>query len=407
MKGTVSNIGQGEYRTKVSGPYYKLDLYNNAGDVVLSQWLEQPPHLDNSTQELDCMPFRQGVEGMATKINRTVTIGGVKRWIHANTEQEYAEKLMKLAEGQSAAPEPGKHSFGEYAWNWFETYSKPSLATATVRLYSQLLRVHIAPAFEGMAVEDITTDEVQRLFNGMSTSKETKLKTKRLLNQILNAAIDDGLILRNPLKSSRLKIAGAESTTTAVYTVEQMRYIVSHIKDIRSQMDRAYISLQSLHPLRLEEVLGLKWADIDMENMTLSVRRAVTHPDRNQPEVKDTKTRSSIRTIGLSALAVSYLTPGGKDDFVIGGGRPVSYSQVKRMCERIRREIGFDEKITPIRFRTTVLTDLYNETRDIKLTQAAAGHATADMTLKHYIKGRGDVVRSVAAIDNVYTLGAG
>ena len=339
------------------------------------------------------------------KITRAVTIGGVKRWIRANSEQEYADKLLELINYEPQ--ETGKHPFSEYAWKWFEIYSKPSLATATVRLYSQLLRVHIDPAFEGMAVEDITMDEVQRLFNGMNTSKETKLKTKRLLNQVLNAAIDDGFMLRNPLKSGRLKITGSESTTTAAYTVEQMQYIVGHIGDIKSPMDRAYISLQSLHPLRLEEVLGLKWADVDLENMTLSVRRAVTHPDRNRPEVKDTKTRSSVRTIGLSTLAVPYLIPGGKDDFVVGGGSPVSYSQVKRMCERIRREIGFNEKITPIRFRTTVLTDLYEQTRDIKLTQAAAGHTTADMTLKHYVKGRGDVVQSVAAIDSVYTLDAG
>ena len=100
MKGTVSNIGQGEYRTLISGPFYKCDIYNNAGDVVLSQWLEQPPHLDNSTQELDCMPFQQGVEGMATKINRTVTINGVKRWIHCNTEQEYCDRLAKLFCGE-------------------------------------------------------------------------------------------------------------------------------------------------------------------------------------------------------------------------------------------------------------------------------------------------------------------
>ncbi len=40
MKSTVSNVGQGEYRTKVSGPYFKIDLYNDAGNVVLSQWLE-------------------------------------------------------------------------------------------------------------------------------------------------------------------------------------------------------------------------------------------------------------------------------------------------------------------------------------------------------------------------------
>ena len=400
-KSTVSNIGQGEYRTKVSGPYFRFDLYNNAGDVVLSQWLEQPPHLDNSTQELDCMPFQQGVEGMATKINRTVTVNGVKRWIHCNTEQEYCDRLAKLfcKEPQSEV----KRLFSEYALNWFETYSKPNIATATVKLYSHLLTYHIIPAFEGMAVEDIRADDIQRLFNGMDTSKETKYKVKRLLNQVLNAAVDDEFLVKSPLKSDRIKITGAESTTTAAYSVEQMQYLVQHIEDIQSAQDRTYMAIQTLHPLRLEEVLGLKWSDIDLEHMALHVNRAVTHPTRNQPEVKDTKTRSSVRTIGLSQLAISYLTPDKADDFVLGGSSPLSYTQVRRMCERIQKDTGFTEKITPKRFRTTVLTDLYDKTRDIKLVQAAAGHTTAEMTLKHYVKGRGNVVQSAAAIERAYT----
>ena len=33
---------------------------------------------------------------MAPKITRTVTINGAKHWIRANTEQEYADKLLKL-----------------------------------------------------------------------------------------------------------------------------------------------------------------------------------------------------------------------------------------------------------------------------------------------------------------------
>ena len=97
--------------------------------------------------------FQQGVEGMATKINRTVTINGEKRWIHANTEQEYADKLMKLMDCKPS--EADKHLFREYALNWFETYLKPNIATATGKLYSHLLTHHIIPAFEGLAVEDI------------------------------------------------------------------------------------------------------------------------------------------------------------------------------------------------------------------------------------------------------------
>ena len=349
------------------------------------------------------MPFQQGVEEMATKINRTVTIDGVKRWIHCNTEQEYADKLLKLVGTKDTAQERSKHLFSEYAMNWFETYSKPNIGTATAKLYSHLLTYHIMPAFEGLAVEDIKVDDIQRLFNGMNTSTETKYKVKRLLNQVLNAAVDDEFLVKSPLKSDRIKITGAESTTTAVYSVEQMQYLVQHIEDIQSAQDRTYMAIQALHPLRLEEVLGLKWSDIDFGHMSLSVNRAVTHPTRNQPEVKDTKTRSSVRTIGLSQLAVSYLTPGKADEFMLGGSSPLSYTQVRRMCERIQKDTGFTEKITPKRFRTTVLTDLYDKTRDIKLVQAAAGHTTAEMTLKHYVKGRGNVVKSAAAIESAYT----
>ena len=72
---------------------------------------------------------------------------------------------------------------------------------------------------------------------------------------------------------------------------------------------------------------------------------------------------------------------------MLGGAEPLSYTQVRRMCQRIQRQTGFEEAITPRRFRTTVLTDLYDSTKDIKQAQTAAGHTTAAMTLKHYIKG--------------------
>ena len=375
--------------------------YNEGVETDTPAPVGQGQHLDNCI-ELDCMPF-QGENEMAPKITRTVTINGAKHWIRANTEQEYADKLLKLVGTQDATQERGKHLFSDYALNWFETYSKPNIATATVKLYSHLLTYHIIPAFEGMAVENIRVDDIQRLFNGMDTSKETKYKVKRLLNQVLNAAVDDEFLMKSPLKSDRIKITGAESTTTATYSVEQMQYLVQHIGDINQPLDRTYMAIQALHPLRLEEVLGLKWSDIDMEQMALHVNRAVTHPTRNQPEVKDTKTRSSIRTIGLSQLAIPYLTPGRADEFVLGGSSPLSYTQVRRMCERIQKDTGFTEKITPKRFRTTVLTDLYDKTRDIKLVQAAAGHTTAEMTLKHYVKGRGNVVKSAAEIESAYT----
>ena len=364
--------------------------------------IQETPHLDNC--KADCTPFQGEIE--MAKITRTVTINGVKHWIRASTEQEYADKLLKLVGPQSApsaVPEPSKHLFADYALTWFETYSKPNIEIATATTYKRQLTCHILPPFEGLAVEDITTDDVQRLFNGMTGAKTSKDKTKMVLNQILDAAVEDGIITKSPLRSKRIKITGKASQPTAPYTVEQMRFLVQHIGDIQDPMDRAYLAIQALHPLRLEEVLGLQGADIDPENGAIHICRAVTHPTRNQPEIKDTKTQSSARTIGLSALAVPYLPQTQAGEFVFGGKRPLSYTQVRKMCNRIKRDTGFSENITPIRFRTTVLTDLYDQTKDIKLAQAAAGHTTSAMTLRYYVKGRETISKAAAVVDRAYS----
>ena len=285
---------------------------------------------------------------MPAKINRSVVINGVRKWIRANSEQEYAEKLMKISTaGMEKIQAPKLHIFGEYAENWFEVYSLPNIEKATAATYRRQLTLYLIPAFGEKAVEDITTDDIQGLFNSMSGTKATKQKARMVLNMILEAAVEDGLLPRNPLKSRRLKITGEASKVTKEYTVEQMRFLIRNLKSVKKATDRAYLAIQALHPLRLEEVLGLKWADIDLESMTLSVRRAVTHPTRNQPEVKATKTEASARVIGLSAIAAEYLEPGEADEFVFGGENPYTYHKVRRMCERIKRDTGFDGEYYP------------------------------------------------------------
>ena len=376
---------------------YSIDSCEDDDFVVQST----PRHLDNYINDLDCVSFQRGVEEMATKINRTVMVNGEQRWIHANTEQEYCDKLAKLF-GSQPATTTNKHNFASYAQNWFDLYSKPNIEQATANTYQRQLNLYLIPAFDGMTVEDITADDIQKLFNGMTGAKATKQKAKQVLNMILETAVEDRIIQRNPLKSKRLKITGAASQFTKEYSIEQMRFLIQNLGKIKNPVDRAYLALQALHPLRLEEVLGLKWEDVDTENMVLHIRRAVTHPDRNRPEIKATKTSASTRDIGLSSIAAGQLVRGKENEFVFGGSKPFSYQQVKRMCERIQKDTGFEERVTPIRFRTTVLTDIYDQTKDVKAAQMAAGHTTSAMTLKHYVKGRGRVTQTAAAIDLAY-----
>ena len=338
---------------------------------------------------------------MAYKIRRCVDIDGKQKWITANTEQEYAEKVSKMF-GVSSLPRE-KHNFKDYALSWFELYSKPNIGKVTQKTYKRQIDLYLIPAFGAKAIEDITRDDVQALFNSMTGAKATKDKARMVLNMILDSAVDDDYMAKNPVKSKRIRVTGKASESTKCYSVDQMKYIYANIDRVQSPSDRTYLALQALHPMRLEEVLGLKWEDIDLENMTINIHRAVTHPDRNQPEIKPPKTVASNRVIDLSEQALKHLEPGKATDYVLGGATPLSYTQVRRMCNRIQKDIEFEDKITPIRFRTTVLTDIYANSKDVKLAQEAAGHTTAAMTLKHYIKGRENVARTANIIDAAYS----
>lgn len=169
-------------------------------------------------------------------------------------------------------------------------------------------------------------------------------------------------------------------------------------------MDRAYLALQALHPLRPEETLGLRWMDIDLTALKMHVNNSVTHPDRNQPVFMETKTEGSNRILDIAPQIVKYLEPGAPSAFVVGGNELFSCTKLRKMCDRIKKETGFDENMTPRRFRATVLTDLYDFTKDIKQVQNAAGHTTAAMTFKHYVRGRGESRNTAVPVANTYGL---
>lgn len=375
--------------------------YNNNEELrdLLQNTLQRVTHLENHILSSDYAP--QDICDMAHRINRMVIIKGQKYWIRADSEQEYADKISKLVLGNEIVA--GSHNYREYALKWFETFSKPNIQTATATTYRRQLVLHILPYIGEKNIEEVTVADIQEIFNSIDGAKTTKDKVKTVLNMIFEAAIDDKIIERNPIKSKQLKIKGKASKETEPYSVEQMKYLACHLNQIKNEQDRNYLILQMFHPLRLEEVLGLQWGDIDYDICLIHVARAVTHPTRNQPEIKETKTDASVRSIGLSSIFPKRPANVEPDDFIVGGSTPYSYTQVRKMCKRIERDTGFTESITPIRFRTTTLTDLYEQTKDIKQVQAAAGHTTAAMTLEHYIKGRSTLAGTAAVIERAYT----
>lgn len=362
-------------------------------------------NLGNSIPNRDSL---ESEEFMSNTIRRHVRINGTTVWITAKTEQEYMEKVVRLSGGNVMPVSKPKHPFGEYALTWLNVFSRPNVERVTSVSYEQQLKNYILPVLGEMNLEDITPADVQKIFNNMGKrmKQESKNKVKIVLNQIFKMAMNDDIIAKNPLEAPSIRIKGEKSTPTVPYSVNEMRYMAEHLIDIQSGMDRAWLAISISLPLRPEEVLGLTWADVDEVNGVFHIRNTVTHPARNEPEFKTyTKTAASIRDLAVSEELLSCLPVRGKlNEFVIGGKTPLTYMQVRRMRERIQRDIRFDGSITPRRFRTTVATDISAQTHDLKLVQKMLGHSSPQMTLKHYDKGRSTTVDATDAIASCYGL---
>lgn len=362
-------------------------------------------NLGNSIPNRDSL---ESEEFMSNTIRRHVRINGTTVWITAKTEQEYMEKVVRLSGGNVMPVSKPKHPFGEYALTWLNVFSRPNVERVTSVSYEQQLKNYILPVLGEMNLEDITPADVQKIFNNMGKhmKQESKNKVKIVLNQIFKMAMNDDIIAKNPLEAPSIRIKGEKSTPTVPYSVNEMRYMAEHLIDIQRGMDRAWLAISISLPLRPEEVLGLTWADVDEVNGVFHIRNTVSHPARNEPEFKTyTKTAASIRDLAISGELLSCLPARGKpNEFVIGGKTPLTYMQVRRMRERIQRDIQFDGSITPRRFRTTVATDISAQTHDLKLVQKMLGHSSPQMTLKHYDKGRSTTVDATDAIATCYGL---
>jgi integrase len=152
--------------------------------------------------------------------------------------------------------------------------------------------------------------------------------------------------------------------------------------------------------LRLGELLGLRWEDVDLERGLLTVRRTLQHLPGREQEFREPKTARSGRTIPLGSAAVSVLERlrrRQREERLASGpayqnrgmvlstvlGTPLDDRNVRRAFYRIARNAG----VEPMRFhdlRHTHATLLLARGVHPKVVSERLGHATIGITLDTY-----------------------
>ncbi len=166
----------------------------------------------------------------------------------------------ELHQGIWFDPDAGCVALGEYGERWVN--ERPGLAPKTVVLYEGLFRLHIRPRLGAVELGDLTPQAVRSWRRDLleaGVGSVTVAKAYRLLKAIMNTAVDDELIRRNPC---RIKGAGVErSPERQILTVEQVYVIAGAVRPWFS----ALVLLAAFTGLRWGELMALRRRHLDLD----------------------------------------------------------------------------------------------------------------------------------------------
>ncbi len=209
---------------------------------------------------------------------------------------------VSIVDGRWRDPVYAREQFGTYAQRWIE--ERPNLRPRTVDLYRWLYQRHLEPHLARTRLEDLTPLVVRRWRAGLLDAGVTPTmvaKAYRLLRAVLNTAVDDDILDRNPC---RIRTGGDEKPAERpVLTVRQVQQLCMAVPPRFS----AFIAVTTFASLRWGEVTALRRADVDLATGTVTVRAAFIERSTGALELGPPKSRASLRTVALPAPVVAML----------------------------------------------------------------------------------------------------
>lgn len=212
-------------------------------------------------------------------------------------EAREAGKLAQQAYEQvGQAVEPSDMSFSDFLDQWIEMECKLSCKEVTVNGYKKKIRLYIKPTLGEYRLKSITKNILQEFITKMYNdgfSTNTISSIKGILSKSFTFAVDRHYLTTSPatrlITPTNLQPNKPTRQKQHIYlTKEQIDSIFARFPEGTT----AYIPLMIAYHtgLRLGEIYGLVWEDIDFKNKTLAVNRQVQwyQGERTQEEKKRT-----------------------------------------------------------------------------------------------------------------------
>lgn len=284
----------------------------------------------------------------------------------------------------------GHGQYGEWVQHWLETQVQYGVRPSTYACYQTIFRKHLLPTLGHLQLTQIVYEDIRHLADTMiqnALSPSTRQSIMRFVRSSLKAAVDAGLIERNPCAGMRPERCKREQR---VLTRQEQRKIEQAALGAED-----YSTLLGLYlGLRVGEVSGLRWEDIDWQERTLTVSRTVQRSVgvgfavKTQVIIGSPKSLAAQRTLPipefLFALLQAQYRKADASGYIFGAThRGIEPRTLQRQFARLLSRTGL-QRVHFHTLRHTFATRLLELGIDLKTVSLLLGHSSPRITLEYY-----------------------
>ena len=331
---------------------------------------------------------------------------------------ELAKFVADIKKGN--AIEGNSITFEEFVEIWKRDYGSKELAPTTYSRYVAILNTRILPYFGKFKLDKIKPTDIMKFYDMLESdtqikrlknnkgerlkkplSRKTILEHHRLIRAMLHKAVYWQLLVNNP--AERVHPPRTMKPKRKYYDDNQCKVLLENLTTLGEEQIKYKVAiiLTIFTGVRLGELMGLEWQDVDFRTGIVSVNRSSQYLADKGVFTKTPKTESSIREVAIPDFVVSLLEEyklwyeeqkslygelwhDSDRLFVQADGKPMHPSTISKWFVKYVGQIG----LPVINFhglRHTNATLLISQNIDVAVVAARLGHAQITTTFNFYV----------------------